>query len=222
MTSQPGPVTRELLCLAMWCGLNADGSLMHGREVAPNLRLCRGCRDRLARLIGLLPQLYSELESALTNTTRYYSQRIRSSSTPGIPLNELAANARSQMHGVLAAWAELVAEGRRVTAPARTVAALAAFLVCHLDWLAAHEAAGDAAREIHELVQAGRRAARPDPARRIKLGGCVEPACSGMLFAQVRNGDRLLPAAIVCNADSSHSWPPSQWNVVRKRMKGTP
>lgn len=190
------------------------------RETAQGLQLCPSCRDRLARDVGLLPQLYGELESALASTAAaHHGEKVRGSRTPGIPLNEKAADARSDIRGVLTAWVDLVVEGRRLTAPARTVPALAAFLGCHLDWLAAHEAAGEAAREIHELARTARRVARPDRVHLIRLGECVEPACSGSLQARVNDGDWLLPAAIVCNIDSSHSWPPSQWHVVRKRMR---
>lgn len=203
----------------MWCRPSSDDSRGHGRLAAPGLRLCRGCRDRLAYSLGQLPQLYGELESALANTTKYRTEKVRTSSTPGIPLNENVADARADIRGVLAAWVDLVVEGRRVTAPARTVTALAAFLARHLDWLAAHEAAGEAAREIHKLVLTSRRAARPEPVRHIKLGACVESACSGVLLARICDNDRLLPSAIVCDIDSSHSWPPSQWHVVRKRMR---
>jgi hypothetical protein len=100
-------------------------------------RLCAGCRDRLAERLRELPARYGALAP---------------SRPPGVPPSAHAAEARSAVRGVLAAWAHVVVGGRTVARPARSVAGLAGFLHRHVDWLGAHPAAGEIADELGDLA----------------------------------------------------------------------
>jgi hypothetical protein len=181
--------------------------------------LCRPCRDRLTGHLVSLPGLFAELEGALVPSAAGDLARRSGPARSGLPLNDLAVDLRSDIRGVLAAWVELVVEARRITAPDRTVPALTAFLRRHVDWLAAHPAAADVAAEIGDLARAARRAARRDRARRIQVGRCVEPSCTGTLTAVVRGRDTLLPATIACDVDGSHTWTSERWHALAKRLK---
>lgn len=209
---------RRVLCATPSC--RHDDERTHAPGTAlPGLRLCRACRERLRHQLTALPGLYNELGLALTAPASRRTERVRGGKRSGTPLNEAAADARSTIRHTLAAWAGLVVEQRGTTAPNRGVAALADFLDRHLDWLAAHEAVADLVHETHDLVRSARRAARPDPTQQITLGACVEPSCPGVLNARLESGDTLLPAVIVCTLDHSHTWPPSQWHRLRRRMQ---
>ncbi len=95
--------------------------------------LCSPCQERLDRQLAMLPLLYGELE-----VTRALDQ-------------VTASRVRAEIRDTLASWADLIVEGRTVRTPRRTVPALAAFLRCHLEWLAAHPAAEDAAADVEAL-----------------------------------------------------------------------
>lgn len=111
----------------------------HGepRRAATRSRLCVACRDRLDQQLRGLPDLYTALE------------RTR---VPGVPLSPRMVELRVAFRGVLASWSQLVAGGRGVARPVRSVAGMAEFLSRHADWLGAHPAAAEVAAEIGELV----------------------------------------------------------------------
>jgi hypothetical protein len=137
---------------------------------------------------------------------------------PGMPFNSGAAEARSAIMAVLSCWATLVVEERGLTGPRRAVAPLAGFLARHADWLAAHEAAGDASAEVAQLVRRAHGVIDPATSRRIPIGDCVEPGCSGGLTAVVRPRQPQLPATITCTADPSHHWVGHEWLQLSRRI----
>ena len=137
---------------------------------------------------------------------------------PGMPFNAAAADVRARILSVLSSWSGLVAEERRVTAPARSVEALVTFLGRHIDWIAAHVAVTEATDEVAQLVRAARRVAYPTPVRRVAIGGCVEVGCGGELMAVVHPQEPLLPAEIRCDVDPRHSWLEHHWMQLRHRM----
>lgn len=179
--------------------------------------LCRWCQERLDRDLGRLPSLYEECGQALGGPApRPWGRR---SGTPrrGMPFNTAAAECRATMLAVLASWAELVAEERRVGPPERTVPALCAFLRLHVPWLVGHSSAEDASGEVAALVRSALRAIGLSPSRRIQVGSCVEPECPGSLDAHVPEDGRR-PSVIRCTADSTHAWPGSAWTELEARM----
>lgn len=99
-------------------------------------RLCAACRDELAERLRDLPVYYAGLDHGRG---------------PGTPLSPHAVVARSVIRGVLASWTYLVVNGRAVPRPTRSVAGMAEFLHQHVEWLGAHPAAAEIAREIAEL-----------------------------------------------------------------------
>ncbi|WP_460624860.1 hypothetical protein [Kitasatospora kifunensis] len=161
--------------------------------------------------LRLLPQAYQALEEVLVPPTAAVTRTSGGGARLGIPLNGRAVDARREILGTLATWAELVVEGKRLTRPRRTVPALAAFLQCHAHWLAAHPAAREAAAELETLLNSARRTAAAPMARRIPVGRCVVEGCGGGLTA-VLGQERNAPASSVeCDRDETHRWPPQRW-----------
>jgi hypothetical protein len=140
----------------------------------------------------------------------------------GMPFNAAAADVRATILAVLGSWSGMVAEQRGVTAPRRTVSALAKFLGVHMDWIATHSAAGDATQEVAQLVRWARRVAYPDAVRRVPVGACVDADCPGELIALLHSADPLLPTEITCNADPRHSWPAYRWIQLSRRLQVAP
>ncbi|MEV7525558.1 hypothetical protein [Streptomyces sp. NPDC091371] len=183
-------------------------------------RLCPGCARRLVTDLERLPGLYHSCESALAGARRAGAPpegRITGGPLPGMPFNTRAAEVRASVLSVLGSWSGLVAQERRVSAPSRTVTALAHFLVLHASWLAGHETAAEASREVGRLVRAARRIVEPDPSRRMEVGACTEPDCQGSLIAHVRTGGAALPE-IVCSETSAHRWPSEEWTRLGRRL----
>ncbi|MGH3670257.1 MAG: hypothetical protein ACRDSH_06425 [Pseudonocardiaceae bacterium] len=141
---------------------------------------------------------------------------------PGIPFNTTAADVRDAILGVLASWSGMVVTERRVTAPPRTVNALASFLGKHVDWMAAHVAAAEFTDEVMQLARSARLVAYPNPIRRVPVGACVEAGCAGELVALVHPQEQLLPPEISCNADPCHNWLAHQWMQLSRRMGAGP
>ncbi|WP_222947005.1 hypothetical protein [Streptomyces sp. TRM49041] len=165
-----------------------------------------------------LGELYSELTHSLTSSrpSRAVVERVRERGAPGIPLNTRAVEVRDEIRGVLASWAAVVREGRRVQAPTRNTVALLAFLGHHAGWLAGHEAAEDLVTETDELVKAAWSVLSGRTDRHMVIGPCVRPGCPGTLVAHLGSGTPSGRAAITCSAERGHTWSPDLWHTLHE------
>lgn len=204
------------LCVGVQCQKRHEAGRSRLRVLAES-RLCAPCRDNLAVAIKSLPTFYDECGRQLCGSDQ---RQVKTSggSMPGLPFNTMAADARAAVLGFLGSWAGMVTTERKVKPPPRTVASLAEFLVKHVDWLARHVAVSDLTEETEHLVRIARRAAYPRSVRRVPVGSCVEPGCTGDLIAFVKSDEPLLPAEIVCDQDPCHLWPAHQWTQLSRRI----
>jgi len=186
----------------------------------PGLQLCWPCLQRAKECLTLLPSLYNACEIALcVPLSRSILERISGSRGTGLPLSEAAADARDAIRRVLASWAALVVDGRRITfAPRRAVPDVARFLGTHLDWLAGHPAAADFADEVNDLTAMARRAIEPGSAQGIEPRTCIEPGCGGTLANRVRVDGDVRRAEIHC--DAGHAWRADEWLLLGHRIEG--
>ncbi|MFE6774408.1 hypothetical protein ACFVFD_36070 [Streptomyces fimicarius] len=208
-------------CVGAICaGRRAAGEA--GRTANSGLRLCQACLDRLSTELRRLPELYEACGRRLDGGTQD-TLRPRTSGGPlrGMPFNVQAAEVRTEILTVLGSWAGAVAEKRGVAAPRREVLPLRVFLGRHLAWLAAHDAAGDFCGEVARLARRARRVADPEVRRRLPIGGCAEPDCSGSLTAVVGPGQPRTPAVISCDQDPDHRWLGHEWLQLSDRLRGT-
>lgn len=171
------------------------------RRALPSLRLCAACHDRLRRDLQALPRLHAGLDAALAaGHSPRYGHRVSGSSSAPLPINIAVADLRDQIRHDLAWWTRFVAERRGITAlPAPEVAGMAAWLLTHADWIAAHEeAAVDCPPVVRELARRARGLLDPSGAKRIEIGPCPETGCGGTLYATVRRDDDPRPSVIYC------------------------
>lgn len=213
-------VAAGTLCRRRGCSRRHETGQVRRRVVA-GLQLCRGCRDNLAAGLNDLPDLYNECGRLLGGSNQP-RDRTSGGPLPGMPFNAPAADVRATILSVLASWSGMVVEDRGVTAPQRTVSALAKFLGKHVDWMAAHVTAAEATDEVAQLVRSARRVAYPNPVHRVSIGACVEAECAGELIAVVHPQEPLLPAEISCDADPCHRWLGHQWVQLSRRMSTIP
>jgi hypothetical protein len=202
-------VAMGALCGGTGCWRRHETGQVRRRTVA-GLQLCRACRDNLAAGLENLPGLYNACGRLLGGSDQP-RDRTSGGPMPGMPFNTAAADVRARILGVLGSWSGMIVEEQRVTAPRRTVSALAKFLGKHVDWMAAHVTAAEATDEVAQLVWSARRVAYPNPVRRVSIGACVEVGCAGELVAFVHPQEPLLQAEISCDADQCHSWLGHQW-----------
>jgi hypothetical protein len=182
--------------------------------------LCRHCAETLANDIGALSVLYAECEQLLLGPERS-GVRTSGGSMPGMPFNASAADVRRAILVLLGSWAGLIAEGRLVPPPERTVTALSAFLRRHVAWLASHDAVTDASAEFDRLVRWALRVAHPADVRRVPIGRCVEAGCPGRLTAVVRPDAPMSEAEIVCATAAEHRWAAHEWTKLGRTMTVT-
>lgn len=204
------------LCAGAYCGNRR-------RIRRPGLLLCAVCLSETSSGLRQLAPLYQACGRLLGGgAQRCVRDKVSGSLTPGMRLNSAAAETRSSILSVLASWSGLVAEESRVRPPDRTAAALADFLLTHVMWLAAHEAAPELTREIRQLVGTASTIAFPNRRRRIRLGSCPESNCGGSLYATIHSQEALLPAEIGCDSDPAHTWPARAWLSLNRRISQRP
>lgn len=193
------------------------------RTPAPGLRLCHGCRQRLGTAIAAMPDLDLDLELALIRADNTQSEPITHRKDPGLVLNQAALEARIAIRQELVATVRMVNEERGLsTWPKESTPGMVGYLMRHVDWLAAHEAAEDWVMEWTDLQRQARRAAHPSGIRRFELAPCIEVDCGGILIAILRPSDDLLPSSISCDANAQHQWQPREWIALGRRIHGTP
>ena len=210
------------LCESPRCWRDPETGDLEPDVAAAGLRLCWTCRGRLVRDLDQLPAICADLETALAGGSAGSGGPVVSGTRARqLPLNVGAAYARAEITPVLASWAILIVEFRGVSAPVRDPGALARWLRPHVDWLAAHPAAGDAADEIAEIRRTAERGAYPNPVRRVELGACPEHECEGAVWAIVRDPSAFLPSAAACDVQPDHEWAMQQWPRLRRAMRAS-
>lgn len=204
--ARPTAVPRE--CEGAAC---ASGGADRARDLAAaGTRLCPPCRLRLVSDLRRLPRLHEECGQLLTGVDRP-RDRTSGGPLPGMAFNTAAAEARSQILGVLRSWTSLVVCERRTAAPRDTPAALVGALLQHIGWLLAHGAVGDLTTEVRRCVRRANQVIDPAPRHRLQVGDCVEPGCRGSLAAVARAGAAGTDVEIGCDADPTHRWSGREW-----------
>nr|AGZ94387.1 hypothetical protein [Streptomyces sp. 31A4] len=185
-------------------------------RVPPLTGLCRTCREDLAVALGDLPRHHRELFDLALPMTSQRFERVSGSRTAGPVFKEEIAALRGAITGVLACWAGTVTDLVSGPAPERAPGPLAAFLLRHLDVLAAHPAAAEAAEEIGVLAARARRALRPPEAPRVPLGPCASPGCDSTAEATAEPATGR--GAVRCA--SGHVWQAHEWLALRRAPAG--
>lgn len=106
--------------------------------------------------------------------------------------------------------------------------AVAGFLITHAEWLAEHEAGSAAVDEVKTWAQRCLDIVERNRVRRYRIGPCPEQTededgsplgpCPGTLYALLREDDKVLPRAVVCDGPQLHTWDPWQWRALGKRL----
>lgn len=168
-----------------------------------------------------MPTLHSDCDKGAGQRVVRVTRKAPRKSAATDLMNPAAAEMRSTIRTVLASWAGLVADERRLEPPAREISALARFLSRHVTWLSRHPAAGDMADEIEDLMRAACDIAYPSNIRRVHIGYCPVSDCDGELIAHIRPQDDIHPSEIVCSLSSAHAWPITWWSKLARQMRKT-
>jgi hypothetical protein len=207
-------------CEGIACRGRSETSGQPPKPAVAGTRLCPTCTRHLADGLVRLPRLYDECGLLLGGSGRGPRERTSGGgSSPGLPFNTAAADARSMILGVLRSWAGLVVEERAVTAPRDTAADVAGFLARHTEWLAAHEAVAELSAEVARAVRRARQVIDPVRCQGMRLGTCPAADCQGTLTAAVRSDQADPKVAISCTAVASHHWSAPEWMALNR---GTP
>jgi hypothetical protein len=217
-TLQEVVLVSRKLCRAASCRSSRNGGV--GESAGSSL--CTACGERLANDLLNLPALYSDCNRDTGSKVVHVIRKVPRKGGTTELMNPAAADARSAILAVLASWAGLVADERRLRPPGRNLEELTRFLHRHVDWLTRHPAAPEMANEIQDLTRTARNIAYPSSARQVYLGCCPEGDCAGDLFALMRPCSDPLPAEIVCSLSPDHSWPITWWTKLARQIAAGP
>lgn len=142
---------------------------------------------------------------------------------PPLPISADVLDKRRTAHIRLAYWARLVIQGQKLHLLAGVdVAALAAFLIIHCDWLADHPSSAAAVRDLEDSATDLGAIAADNAPHRFNVGHCPTVACVGVLRVVLRADDDLLPSALTCTVNPEHTWPAGAWRVLDRIINGGP
>lgn len=183
--------------------------------------MCPGCGDRLYDRLWGVPELCVELQTTECRLDVLTPATGAPAAETGLPYKPLAADAASTLRSVVCFWAVCVNRDEGVV-PADTSAA-ALFLARRLDWLRAHEDAGQAYSELNAAMSRAMVAVdRPLHRTRFEVGPCPcvnhEKPCPGAVFAYIPVADSI-PAVLRCrHPDCGAVWTTDQWLRVGRLM----
>ncbi|WP_103501675.1 MULTISPECIES: hypothetical protein [Streptomyces] len=207
-----GPVP----CAAQRCQRAGRSGDLRRRPAAPGFRLCGSCRRTLAADLAALPELHRDSEEQSVLPARNAAAVRVTGHLPAAPAGEVGVEVRHDAAVRLVFWSRLVLDEQtsEPAPPGRAVPELAEFLARHVDFLAAHPAAGPAADEIADVAGALRRLVAPPRAPLVPLGRCVEPGCGAEVLLPGRGGDDLVLRGPKCRA--GHVLTPRQWLLLKR------
>ncbi|MGZ4520144.1 MAG: hypothetical protein ACXVGA_04290 [Mycobacteriaceae bacterium] len=140
----------------IWAAGSDAGECRCGRPTRDDAFLCDDCQGRFTTLLSNLGQLVDEVDVTITRQRGAATTGGPRSTSTSLPWHEAAANARRNLHGLLASWVRLCDEdgirGPQIEFPADTVAAMASWLGTRVRGLALHDFGGDAMDEITDAA----------------------------------------------------------------------
>ncbi len=203
------------------------------------LLLCYGCADGIGKDAVTCAGLWIELALSLAPGGSGEGRGVNPH--PSLVLHEGVMEVRTSIRNTLVSWARLIHEERAVSLPwqwrivrlpsgvegpanrlriaVETTTALGRYVQMHGRWLAAHEAAAEAADEMAELVAAARRMQGRSGTRIIEIGPCPMSECGGTLRALMRTERSLMPSSVTCDADAGHEWTSADWMALARSMR---
>lgn len=125
------------------------------RPVPDNAYVCTPCALRLEQALGDVPAIADELETTITRQARITAgDGRRPTGDRPLPYHQTAAIVRDALHNTLATWIRVIADHPDVHdgLPADTLAAMARWLLRHVEWLRHHEAGPEAVDEITAAI----------------------------------------------------------------------
>jgi hypothetical protein len=178
----------------------------------PGARLCRPCLAGMTRDLRRLPALYAGLAELL-------DPRVTGDgggAGDGLPYNDAAAEAMSQVRHDLQVWTRQVITERQPAAwPVPTVPALAGWLAGQARWASFRPWAGDMAGAL--ASDRGRAVALLDPRPAVRiaipaaLNRCPRCGTAGGMSAVVYTGPVDPRPSLVACAGCGHEWDATQW-----------
>jgi len=112
----------------------------HDARAMDGLYLCTGCVNGIRRNLSRLPELYDALAEMHTAPTGGGGGRVSGTPEARLPIRPDVAEHRHQIQHDLVWWCVYVADERGISTPAdSTPATTAAWLLTHVDWLAARQ-----------------------------------------------------------------------------------
>jgi hypothetical protein len=175
--------------------------------------VCRGCTDRLTRLLEAVPGITRDLDDVIRRQVRYTNgARVHATSERVLPFNPAGSESRQVLIGTLIYWATQVAEIRGAELPERwghQPPKLGPWLANHTGWLRAQSAGPEAFDELTTAITQARRTTDRPPEKRyagpctaavVDEAGLHRPVteCGTDLYAR-ETGDQVTCPA--CGAD---------------------
>lgn len=182
----------------------------------PGLDVCQWHAERVRKALHDLPKLHDLLALQL-NPTSTNSANVTASKNPGLNLDPRVVTCRSDIRNVLSTWCRVgVEEGPFDQLPPDDVGWICGWLTQRLDWYLAQRFGHQFVLDIVSPWETGRRLLDPNPVRRFPVGPC--PSCTGVLIAELRPADDLLPPFVVCDrspldeqGEPTHKWTADRW-----------
>ena len=176
------------------------------------------------RIRKALYGITDNFDSCLDPASRAPGSHARAGVFPPLPINADILDKRALACARLRVWSALVMVGRRLQhLAADDACTMAAFLLIHVDWLAAQDAGPQVASQLEASAADLGQVAADNAPHRFGVGRCPgygtsergeRVPCTGVLRVVLRRDDDLLPSVLACTLDPAHTWAAGQWRIL--------
>ena len=190
----------------------------------PGLDVCQSHADRCRKALQDLPGVYFLLAQQL-NPTSSAGAKVTASKNPGLDLDPRVVTCRADITNILSTWCRTgVEDGPFQELPPDDVGWMSAWLLQRLDWFLAQRFGHAFVLDVVGPWETGRRLLDPNPVRRFPVGPC--PSCTGVLIAELRPADDLLPPFVICDRspvddqnEPTHKWTADRWMHLGRQIR---
>lgn len=220
------------LCANESCRKPREDGTPNPRATDGRANICPTCEDRARDNLTSIAAMWPDVEAKLGAVESFGGDRVKSTPTPGLVLNEAVSAVMTEVEERLSWWARLVRDERGATYPLGepSIPETARWIArTHLPWIATHEDAAVSASicdDAHTLERSFWRAAFGESVKHVALpmrcrenvldtpdgvtsAGDEGSPCDALMHATLTPGADTLPD-IVC--ERGHHVPPSTWS----------
>lgn len=201
---------------------NGNGKCVVCQRPISGAALCVRCETALTVALGQVAALADELDLTVTRQTAMGVRNGSRSSEKPLPVNLNASEVADNLKATLVGWVRDL-EPNLALQPRDDLTAISRWLMCRMDEIRVHKAAGEIHDEItYAIREAWKAIDRPANRSKVRVSACLDVSCDGSLWCRIPAADYVADdpsthALISCD-ECEETYAAEQWLHLGRRV----